>query len=295
MRQAARLANGLHEQLFDLPRHSLQRLVILDLVVQHAHLEFRRRQHLLQVVVQNLRQPFSLAVLGPRQFHRQVLKLAGALLQFLVCLLPLGHVFQVQYEELHLAGVIQQGRQPPVPVAQAVLVSGIRESLGIGSIGLLRLHDLLEDDPVLLARIEIEMVLADEVLVGLVVGPGIGLVDSHEIEIAVHERQGRDRVLKEAFEHLPAFTKLAFRLHAPGHFLAQLIYHRRQSLRARAYHPRGQTPAPNRTARPPEPHVERHSGLRGEPPPQRKRYPARRRLDRSLWGRRRCCRPPRSR
>jgi hypothetical protein len=87
--------------------------------------EFRRGQLLLQVVVQNLRQAPALAVLRLRQLQRQLLKLAGPMLQLLERLLPLGDIFQVEHEKLHVALLIQQRRQQPIPIRDPL--RGIRK------------------------------------------------------------------------------------------------------------------------------------------------------------------------
>ena len=67
--------------MIDLGGNGLLRRVALEAVAQDAQVELGRRQHLLQVVVQDFRQLPALAVLGLRQLQRQLLKLAGPVLQ----------------------------------------------------------------------------------------------------------------------------------------------------------------------------------------------------------------------
>ena len=59
----------------------LHRRIVLDPVSEQAQMELRRRQDLLQVVVQDLRQAPALAVLRFRQLQRQLLELPGPVLQ----------------------------------------------------------------------------------------------------------------------------------------------------------------------------------------------------------------------
>ena len=79
--QASRFRDGVAEHVIDLDGNRLLWRVALGSLAQDAQVELRRRQHLLQVVVQDFRQLPALAVFGLRQLQRQLLELAGPMLQ----------------------------------------------------------------------------------------------------------------------------------------------------------------------------------------------------------------------
>jgi len=79
------------------------------------------------------------------------------------------------------------------------------------------------------------MVLADEVVRRLSVGPGIGIIDPNEVEIAIQKGQRRDRVFEEAFEHLPALFQFALDLHPPCYLTTQVTRGGRQLRGARSH------------------------------------------------------------
>ncbi len=153
--QAAGFVDGLREQFLDLLGHVLHILAVFGSIAQQAHVELRGREHLLEVVVENLGQPLSFAVFRLGQFQRQLLKLSGPLLDLLQGLLLLGDVFEVQYERLHLAVFIQQRRDLPVPIRYApVRRPCVIERFGVGAIRPLAPHDVFENRLILRVGIE---------------------------------------------------------------------------------------------------------------------------------------------
>ena len=221
--QTARLLNRFFEDRVQLPDQLRRRRAALDTIVQQTQVELRPGQHLLQIVVEDLREALALAVLRLRQFQGKPLELSSPLLELQQRRLSLRNVLEVEYEKLHFAGIVQQWSDLPVPIRLSMRIVGVIERLGIGEVRLLRLNDLLEDPAVLLIRIEVEVVLADEGIARFSVGLGVRLVDPHEVEIAVHKGQRRDRVLEEALEHLRASAEFALGQHPPGHLVLEPV------------------------------------------------------------------------
>jgi hypothetical protein len=69
-------------------------------------------------------------------------------------------------------------------------VVGKLEGLGLNLVGVFAAHHCLKDGLIFGVRVELEVVVADEVLGWPLAGPGVGFVHPEEVKLSVQEDKG---------------------------------------------------------------------------------------------------------
>ncbi len=140
------------------------------------------------------------------------LKLGGALADQRIQLIPLrlklqqcpllsGDIAQPEAEHRHLAIIVQQRHQRPVPPGGAALgIGGVDEGLRVDREGLPGIPHLREEREVLLVGEQLEVVPPDVVIRLAPIGVSVRPVRSHEVEVTVEDRRGVEGACEERVE-----------------------------------------------------------------------------------------------